>query len=476
VYADFLDHKDRQRPPVVERISSLLAGRLPEAESYYDGLLRSKRDADLFNPTPPIESALTLYKGLGKQPPQSFVSLVAFVERYNIESTALRSAQAKLADIDQRARKEPAWTSDPFYTDMISRVSDVQSGLPASILPQYGGRNLYPCAQALMGEMSAATAKATSYQSLYQRGEAILAQLQASSWPSAETQLRELDGSTVYQGVPTALTQRADIVARLDGELFSLVLKGTQARVDAFVARNETVIDNVGLLYADSAFLPVYTLTFSAGGAGQLLQRKKQITDYLNDARHVRFPGTAIRTLYAEFVRDPAKRGVEHARAIVEHGREYTGPDKQLTTMVSECDVNAPKWIVKPKDYRKIYALPLSSNLQGENQYMVRFRIQVPTDADFPVFDVNIKLPREIAEKAGSTSWFTSMTIDGKPIRNEGRFRITSPSRENNYESLVSPVQMDKEGKHILEIRFPYPGFRVFEISAMAQVPIIRKN
>jgi hypothetical protein len=35
---------------------------------------------------------------------------------------------------------------------------------------------------------------------------------------------------------------------------------------------------------------------------------------------------------------------------------------------------------------------------------------------------------------------------------------------------------MDKAGRNILEIRFKYAGFRVFEISAMAQVPIIRKN
>jgi hypothetical protein len=35
---------------------------------------------------------------------------------------------------------------------------------------------------------------------------------------------------------------------------------------------------------------------------------------------------------------------------------------------------------------------------------------------------------------------------------------------------------MDNEGNNILEIRFTYPGYRAFEISAMAQVPIIRKN
>jgi hypothetical protein len=92
------------------------------------------------------------------------------------------------------------------------------------------------------------------------------------------------------------------------------------------------------------------------------------------------------------------------------------------------------------------------------------------------VFDVNIKLPKDLAEKAGKEQWYTEITINKKPIKNEGRFRITSPTPDNDYESLISPVQMDKEGNNILEVRFQHPGFRVFEISAMAQPPIIRKN
>jgi hypothetical protein len=144
--------------------------------------------------------------------------------------------------------------------------------------------------------------------------------------------------------------------------------------------------------------------------------------------------------------------------------------------LITECDVTAAKWVIRPKEYRKLFALPVTSNPSGKNEYMFRIRLQIPTEAAFPVFDVNLKLPREVAEKAGQTQWFESITIDKKPIKNEGRFRITSPTAENNYETLITPVQMDKDGRHVLEVRFSYPGFRVFEVSAMAQVPIIRKN
>lgn len=169
-------------------------------------------------------------------------------------------------------------------------------------------------------------------------------------------------------------------------------------------------------------------------------------------------------------------RGVEKARAIVEHGKFYRGDDKQAKGLIIECDVEAAKWIIKPKEYRKLFALPVTSNKQGTNDYMFRVRLNIPSEAQFPVFDVNLKLPQEIAEKSKQEQWFQSITIDKKPIKNEGRFRVTSPTAENNYEVLITPVQMDKEGKNILEVRFKYPGFRVFEVSTMAQVPIIRKN
>jgi hypothetical protein len=143
---------------------------------------------------------------------------------------------------------------------------------------------------------------------------------------------------------------------------------------------------------------------------------------------------------------------------------------------VSECDPTAAKWIVHPKEYRRLFALPVTNNRKGTNDYMFRIRLQIPSDAQFPVFDINVKLPRELAEGAGREQWYDLITINGTPIKNEGRFRITSPTSDNGYESQITPVQMDKEGRNILEVRFKKSSYRVYEISAMAQVPIMKKN
>ena len=193
--------------------------------------------------------------------------------------------------------------------------------------------------------------------------------------------------------------------------------------------------------------------------------------------RHFQFPEAAIRTIYGDFTRDMnVAEGVDRARAVVEHGKEYKGNDKQITSIVSECDPTAAKWIVHPKEYRRLFALPVTNNRKGTNDYMFRIRLQIPSDAQFPVFDINVKLPRELAEGAGREQWYDLITINGTPIKNEGRFRITSPTSDNGYESQITPVQMDKEGRNILEVRFKKSSYRVYEISAMAQVPIMKKN
>jgi len=106
---------------------------------------------------------------------------------------------------------------------------------------------------------------------------------------------------------------------------------------------------------------------------------------------------------------------------------------------------------------------------------LLRLDIQIPSEAEFPVYDVNIALPPELAQNAEQKAWFDEITINKKQIKNEGRFHITAPSSANNYESQITPVQISKGTPNILEIKLKYNEFRVFEVSVMAQKPIIRK-
>jgi hypothetical protein len=363
-----------------------------------------------------------------------------------------------------------------FYTDLLSKANEVKTMIPesqASRLDRYGNSS---CAYLLDREIAAAQSRADGLAALYQTAGAVSRNIGDRAWMMAEIGLRDLSAARSYTESAEIPTQRGMLVRQFEEQIFNAVKTESHQRIDAFIKVHEMAIENVPTLYADSAFLPVYQITFSSRGFTDLQQKKKQIESYLESIKYNQFPESSIKAIYASFSRNSRERGVEKARAIVEHGRFYRGNDKQVKGLITECDVEAAKWVVKPAEYRKLFALPVTSNIQGANEYMFRIRLQIPSEAQFPVFDVNLKLPQEIAEKAGQQQWYEAITLDKKPLKNEGRFRITSPTAINNYEVLITPVQMDKEGRNILEVRFKYPGFRVFEVSAMAQVPIIRKN
>jgi hypothetical protein len=134
-----------------------------------------------------------------------------------------------------------------------------------------------------------------------------------------------------------------------------------------------------------------------------------------------------------------------------------------------------PKIFTKPSEYRKFFVLPVTSSKKGTNDYILRLELEIPSDAEFPIFDINVTVPREFAQNP-ERPWFQEISINKKPIKNEGRFHITAPTSSNNYESQITPIQIEKGGNNIFEIKLKYAGFRVFEVSVMAQKPIIRKN
>jgi len=123
-----------------------------------------------------------------------------------------------------------------------------------------------------------------------------------------------------------------------------------------------------------------------------------------------------------------------------------------------------------------VFALPTNTAQSPDNEYVFRLNVRIPSEAKFPVYDINIKLPKEVAQDAATDQWYKSIALNKEPIKNEGRFTITAPSASNDYECQVTPVRMQKDQDNVLEIRFNNPKFKAYEVSVMAQKPIIKKN
>ncbi len=475
-FAEFLGEGSRYPAPILEKARDVFSRRLNDAPGYFDDQLRAKRDTRKIVFDPPLANAKRLYDALGSTPPSEFRSVMDFVERYNVEAEAMQSVQEKFRQIDNAFAVNPPWSSEAFYVDLIGKVADIRARIPESRAVTFDRYGRYSCAMLLDADIRNAAARAELSDRVFSLGQQFVQRLNANAWASAEGTMKEIHFTSVPTGITAVADQKAKLVRAFESELFNRVKVVSQQRVDAFVKAHEAAIDNVPALYKDSAFVPAYTITFSTMGDAEVQRKRKEVQDYIDRLKYNDFPAASIRAIYRDFSRNINDRGVDRARAIVEHGRFYKGEDKQLRSIVNECDPTVAKWIVKPKEYRKLYALPVTTNRAGVNEYLFRVQLQIPSEAQFPVFEINVKLPQEIAAKAGTEQWYESITINNTPIKNEGRFTITAPTAANDYESQISPVQMDKEGRNILEIRFKYPGFKVFEISTMAQVPIIRKN
>jgi hypothetical protein len=480
-FSSVLSKGDRYTPGVVEKAREVLSGRLAGIMPYYEPRLRAKENIDPITPQPSPDAVRSLYTACGQEIPRDTDNLLHFIQRFNIESRALSTVKSKFKGIEEDSRnyagaKNPTMSAATFYEQQLAKVGQARQGIPEPLAGRFERYGNYTAAVMMTDEIGKTVSLANDLESLYGTATQSAKQIQAQAWMEAEAGLRQIADDRTYADPKRIDSQRSVVVKGVEKAIFSGVKQASQQRVDAFTKAHESTYLDVPTLYQDSSFLPIYQLTFSSLGQNDLMQKRKEISDLLDRVKYYQFPENAIRTIYRDFTRNINDHGVERARAIAEHGKFYRGTDKQVLAMVDECNVNSAKLIVKPKEYRKLYALPVTSNRQGTNQYMFRVRLDIPSDAQFPVYDINIKLPPEVAQKAAATRWYDEITINKKPIKNEGRFRITAPMASNDYESLITPVQMDKAGNNILEIKFKYPGYKVFEVSAMAQVPIIRKN
>jgi hypothetical protein len=520
----FLEQGTRIRKPIVDYVKSMLLRRLEAAEASYDGLLRAHNSVTRLILKPKFEEVAKLYKACDEKVPSKLQEIVDFVDEYNNAVASLANGAGAYQQVVSESRQKPLWPQDSYYRTLLAGLDKARKETPEFTLDKIDrfrkysmtiqlGQEIRNTAK-LIGELQASYSRAAQvvekinglrppkeYRGIIRLlrenrdlpflleqypdvddlllkllTDRIREQINANEWKGAEEELANLLDDRDYLNPAAIGPKKTQTVRVLESELFEQVKKQTFERVDAFIRRNETAVQNVPTLYADSAFLPVYVLTFSSESQARLLQKRKAIEEYVNQAKYYRFPENAIRLIYKELTKAPQDQGVEKARAILDHGRYYKGQDKSVRNIVDECNPAIAKLVNKPKDYRRVLVFPVNATAKSSNEYMFRINVKIPSEAKFPVYDVNIKVPPEIAQKAGTEQWFTEMTLNKKVIKTEGHMRLTAPSADNDYEAQVTPVQMEKDRDNIIEIKFKYPAFKLFEFSVMAQVPLIRKN
>ena len=512
---------------IAAEVNEYLGRSLDEVPSFLSQRLRNKDDAA------PLDTAYfrmgavrnlgKLYEAAGIGESSEMSGVLRFIGDFDAKSRSLVVARDSVDKIAVDVKNGPAMPPDDFFRLINRRLTAAQSAAPAGIDGSYGEYQGYPCAKKLNQEIGELNTLLLQRMALYHDAESLVAQLNVlkaqgeysamigvlkqdpqaaflyekyrdldnlslgqqesaigialskNSWSEAENGLKKFAADQNFLD-PAILPARDMAVRSYEDSLYSRVESYTRARVNKFCEQNVSTYQNIDSLYTDSVFLPAYNITFSSEGRHDLAARQQQLAADLEKIKETEFPAKSIKLLYEQFVKSPDDNGVLKARAIVAHGKHYTGNENEVKMRIAEADPMTPKWITKPKEYRRVFVVPVTDNEHGKNRYVVRFNVKIQTDAKFPVYDVNIKLPREVAQNAATAQWYDQITCNGVPLKNEGRFTITAPTAANSYECQISPVQMNPDQANVLEISFHYPAFKVVQVSVMVQKPIIKKN
>jgi hypothetical protein len=521
---NFLNQADRFPQPIMNEARSLLGGHLAGVVPYLERTITAKNEVSKIQFPFEISGIEALYSGSNRTPPQEFQDLAAFINAYNSEAQRLAPAQAILVAAERYKTPGFTWPSNNHYSEALEHIGRLNQIIPEERSASFAQYNQFQCVVLLNHEVNRIRAEATrlgrdfatsqgvvrqvntlsaqreyrtivqllsayrrldflllqysdvDQRSLDQQQTAIAASLEGHMWAQAEQRLRGLHEDEVFLKLGRIANAKLATVQRLEGRIVAAVEGGSKERVDVFVEANNMTIDNVDGLYENEAFAPIYTLSFTSGSSEDLARRNTEVQTYLANLKHNVFPSSAIPAIYRDFTRNIKDRGVEKARAIVIHGKHYQGDDQQIKNVIAECDPKIPKWITKAAAYRKVYVLPTTSNAGGENTYLFRLNVVIPSQAKFPVFDINIKLPKEVAQNATTDQWYNYIKLNNEELKPQGRFTITAPTDQNEYEAQLTPVQMRADENNVMEVEFTHPSFQVFEISTMSQRPIMRKD
>ncbi len=527
-FTQYFLQKDNYPSPVISEAQDVIKSRLTEVVPFFDQRISGKEDAKPFDDSLYLTSYLyrtrLLYEAAGLSIPSEYNAIVKYIKDFDAKAISLINVKDTMEYITGVVNNFNQMPNDEFFKIAVKKASLLQSSLFSPIDDSYGKYQSQKSARQLNDELTAFNSEISKTLAAYREAEALVPQLNilkdqkdystmlgilkqnmhlyflidkykqldnlsveeqtnsiksalnTNNWIQSESLLRKLHEDMNFLNSAEIYPAKKAAVESLEDSLYTRVDHASRVRITQFLDANVNTLKDVDSLYSDTVFVPVYNITFTSGSRNELIQRKDKLIADLGKMRDDEFPARAIKQLYEQFTSNPSDNGVFKARAIVSHGKYYKADDKKTKQRISECDPYTAKWITKPKEYRRVFVLPVTDNKRGKNKYVVRFNVNIETEANFPVYDVNVKLPKEIARNAASSQWYETISLNKKPLKNEGRFSISAPSAENNFECQITPVQMNKDQNNILEITFYDDSFKVYTFSTMVQKPIIKKN
>ena len=521
-YEEFYKSKESFPQNVTAGVRGILERRMPEAVPYYEQQLSAKRNSNKLDFK--TGQMNRIYNLAGISTPADFTRLHNFVNSYNNKVSALEKAEADYKTLENKVSSNASMPSNTYFGKILTQLSKLKYNLPAA-----GGRDLAAyksskCVSLLNTRIRSLRSKINKLHAKYRQADALVPKMNAyknqknyramlgllkknphlgflkkmyqnvdnlslkrqkdniknalavQNWAAAEEALQTLYNDKNFIDYKSIRTQKAALVKTMEDSLFNKIERISVQNARRLAEANLNTYNDIDGIYANPAFLPVHTPSFSHISKANLDKRNSRTLAKINNIKENEFPARAVQNLYQQIKANPNDNGVLKARAAAAHGRYYKGASMDIKRSIAECDPWASKWLTKAKDYRGLFALPVTDNSQGNNKYVFRINLKIPSDAKFPVYEVYIRLPEEVAKSAGTAKWYDKITLNKEQVKNEGRFSITSPTAANGYLCQISPLRAEKGKDNVLEIHFLHPSLKIHQVSVMAQKPIIKKN
>ncbi len=523
-FYNFLKNSATVDKSLKNKVKEIIASRLLEAEKFYEKTIIKKVDTEPFEMSPPLDEVANLYKEVNGFVPQSFLKYKEFFESFDKKANELKNYSEYEKQLKDYLSRAPKWIPERYFNKALNILNKMAENLPEVHPSSFGDFKNYTCVTILTAKAKKIKRGFRKFEREIKEANFVVAQinnlrkegaydeiisllknntalvflrkhyafldydflkneekkingfLNEKNWARAENEIRKLSEFNRFLNEKEMTKRRDSLAVTKADRLFRLVKIYTQARIDSVLQTQTGAYENLDSLYLGKVFAPDFVFSFDPRGNEFVEQRNNELESYVNKIKFYEFPEKSILKLYNEILRNSNSDGVPKARAILYHARFYRGSNKKVKNIIDEFNVNVAKTIKQAKVYRKLYALPVTDNAKGENIYKFRVVLKIPTQAQFPVYEINIKLPEEIAKNAANQKWYEKITLNGEELKNEGRIKIIAPTASNDYECKISPVQMDAGGRNILEVTFKFPSYKIYEISVMAQKPLIRKN
>jgi len=527
-FIEYFSKKSTLPANVITESKKVMQNRLVRIPPFYNGLLSVKTDYSLLATDKyyliEIKKVLKLYTTAEIPPTEDVKLLDRYMEDFNTRSAGYTKTRGVIDVITKKETGKMSMPDNDFYKNLVSEALTAQTDMPKVLGTEYGFYKNFKATNNLNLEITNSTNQLNGFLKDYQKAEKIVPQLNAyraredfesmiailkkppllgflvgkykkldnmsvekqstsirtaidtRKYKTAESGLEKLHNTLVFLNPTEAIPYKRTMVLELEDALYSGIDRTSRKKILEFVEEKIHELENVDSLYTSDVFMPAYDVKFSSGSQRHLKKKKTELRIHLGKMKQNEFPAKAITLLYAEFIKDPSDNGVLKARAVVAHGKHYMEKDNKIKVRIAECDPYSAKRIRKAKDYRRVFAMPITDKEKGKNRYFFRLNLDVPSKAKFPVWDVNIKLPKAIAKNAATKQWYDKITLNKKLLKNEGRFTISAPTAENKYECQITPVQTKKGKRNIVDVWFTHKSFKVFPISVMVQKPIIKKN